>query len=172
MMLDAVMSDMGCTHPPTFVLPDISGLAPLVLPESLLRGQDGGHAMPSPDSVRRFDTAMNAESPSFTRHVAAVMHMVAGDIVTHVSPNETEARQAVESAERPEVPAAVETPVAVPAGPCRDTDTQGISMPSDEMQEPPVDSVVTSMTWSQSGMITRQAVPKIAISSYSAWSDR
>ena len=61
-MLDAVTFDLGCARSPLFVFPDVSGLAPLTLPDDLLRGQS--HQLQPelpPDSVRRFETAMSAE---------------------------------------------------------------------------------------------------------------
>ena len=62
MILDAVTFDLGCVRSPMFAFPDVSGLAPLTLPDEFLRGQNHQpqQGIPS-DSVRRFETAMSAE---------------------------------------------------------------------------------------------------------------
>ena len=48
------------------LLPDTSGLAPLSLPAEFLSGRDASRPPPSPDAIRRFQTALedNAPSPS------------------------------------------------------------------------------------------------------------
>ncbi len=73
-MLDAVTFDLGCARSPLFVFPDVSGLAPLTLPDDLLRGQSHQQQpeLP-PDSVRRFETAMSAEPPIPPSVVKSVM---------------------------------------------------------------------------------------------------
>ena len=61
-MLDAVTFDLGSTHPPIFVFPDASGLAPLTLPDEFLRGQSHQPQPEVPsDAVRRFEAAMSAK---------------------------------------------------------------------------------------------------------------
>lgn len=68
MTLDAVTLDLGHVPAPTFVLLDASGLAPLVLPETLVSDAAVSDEVqtltrqPSADAVRRFATAMNAET--------------------------------------------------------------------------------------------------------------
>ena len=77
-MLDAVTFDLGSTHPPIFVFPDASGLAPLTLPDEFLRGQSH---QPQPEfpsgAVRRFEAAMSAKPqlpPSVVEKLMANMN--------------------------------------------------------------------------------------------------
>ena len=80
MMLDAVTFDLGSARPPLFTFPDASGLAPLTLPAEFLRGQSHQPQAELPtDTVRRFETAMSAESklpPSVVKSLMA--HMSSG----------------------------------------------------------------------------------------------
>ena len=61
MMLDPVTFDMGCAGSPTFVFSDVSGLAPLTLPDEFLCGQNPRQSEPPSETVRRFEAAMFAE---------------------------------------------------------------------------------------------------------------
>ena len=77
MMLDAVTFDLGSARPPLFAIPDASGLAPLTLPDEFLRRQSHQPQAELPtDTVRRFETAMSAESklpPSVVKSLMAHM---------------------------------------------------------------------------------------------------
>ena len=72
-MLDAITFDLGCARSSSFVFPDVSGLAPLTLPDELLRGQSQQQPAPQSDTVRRFETAMSAEPQLPSSVVKSVM---------------------------------------------------------------------------------------------------
>ena len=65
-MVDAVVFDLGGNLPPTFAVPDASGLVPLTLPASFLDNRDASQPSPSSDAVQRFASAMGGEDAGAT----------------------------------------------------------------------------------------------------------
>ena len=75
MMLDAITFDLGGGASTRFVLPDVSNIVPLSLPDGLLQGQNHQHAQPSEEAVRRFDVAMSVESPTAMLRAASALRV-------------------------------------------------------------------------------------------------
>ena len=85
---------------PTFTLPDASGLAPLVLPDSFLGGGESSSPQPSHDAVRRFEAAMGGAGAAAADGVRVADARVAFDIaqsldapIVHAQENDTTAEQ-------------------------------------------------------------------------------
>ena len=88
---------------PTFTLPDASGLAPLVLPDSFLGGGESSSPQPSHDAVRRFEAAMGGIGAAAADGVRVADARVAFDIaqsldapIVHAQENDTAAELGAE----------------------------------------------------------------------------
>ena len=88
---------------PTFTLPDASGLAPLVLPDSFLGGGESSSPQPSHDAVRRFEAAMGGTGAAAADGVRVADARVAFDIaqsldapIVHAQENDTAAELGAE----------------------------------------------------------------------------
>ena len=111
-MLDAVTLDLGCAPLQTLVLPDASGLEPLVLPGALVARMSVPHdepalpQEPSPDVVRRFNAVMKPGVPASPLRVLVAAHAAAEN------PVEREKAPAAAEAERPVLETVEKTVVA------------------------------------------------------------
>ena len=119
-MLDAITLDLGCASSQTFVLPDASGLAPLVLPGAFVpmaSVSDDEQSLfqqhPSPDAVRRFETAMKPDASARPLRVVAFAPSLAAEKpVEPVAQAVVAEESPVASVKKPEVVATVGKPVA------------------------------------------------------------
>lgn len=113
MILDAVTFDLGCVRSPMFAFPDVSGLAPLTLPDEFLRGQNHQpqQGIPS-DSVRRFETAMSAEQQIPPAVVESLMAHVIPESRKIESESQKAAADTVAKPVKGPIVATVERPVA------------------------------------------------------------
>ena len=97
-MIETVTLDIGGVMSPTFTLPDASGLAPLVLPDSFLGGGESSSPQPSHDAVRRFEAAMGGTGAASADGARVADARVAFDIaqsldapIVHAQENDTAA---------------------------------------------------------------------------------
>ena len=88
---------------PTFTLPDASGLAPLVLPDSFLGGGESSSPQPSHDAVRRFEAAMGGAGAASVDGARVADARMAFDIaqsldapIVHAQENDTTAELGAE----------------------------------------------------------------------------
>ena len=123
MTLEAVALDLGHAPAPTFALLDASGLASLVLPETLVSNAavpDDVQALlrqPAPDAVRRFTAAMNVDT------------MMVSPFRVVVSAAQGETQPTVLTAGKPKMAVAVEKPaVAVAEKPVASATNQPVDV--------------------------------------------
>ena len=65
-MLTPISMDSSFLSLAADLLPDTSGLAPLSLPDEFLSGQNSSPPPPSPEAIRRFQSALSSDTPSTT----------------------------------------------------------------------------------------------------------
>ena len=139
MMLDSITFDLGGASMPTFVFSDVSGLAPLTLPDEFLHGQNQQQPAPQSDTVRRFETAMSVGpqiSPSVVESVMACMISGSPKVETPKTETPVAADKPIGVSVEQSVSVAVEKPVVasvsetIPEGPmARPADERPVVVP-------------------------------------------